>query len=667
MQYLETTPPAVLDKLGVYVIDKSLFSTGISLNNRRLDQIGKKRQLTPIPENILKEADEGLLFMQLVKDISDELDVDVLCHKILRNVSILTKSDRGSLFLVRGTGDQKYLVSRLFDVTQTTTFEEIIARNKPEIQIPFGKGIAGIVAQTKEAINIPEAYNDPRFNKEVDIKTGYRTHSILCMPVLDNNAECIAVAEIINKCNGRPHDYSQKDVDVFRRYLMFCGIGLTNAHMFEVSLTEFRRNQILLNLARHIFTEQTNLEKLIEKILRDAQKLVGSDRSAVFLLKHFEESYDGFTDYIGVPNYDYSYVDDDGCEREYKHVDAVAFSTVFDMKTIEDGERAYTVSSDIKQSPCVALAREVVVSKKAMHMTPFQMQYKFARSDFARDGDIQLCILTVPIFNSRNHIIGVMQQKSSKPAFEEGHEKLIDAFSVFTGLGIHNCIMYEHVCKLMAKQKVSLEIMSYHASASPDETQLLIKSEIPEAHHWNLYSFMMDDIDLDEFELAMASVRMFLESKVLTKYKVSYNVLCRWVLSVKKNYRPVIYHNWRHAFNVSQSIFAMLYTGQMIEQFDDLEVFGFLVACLCHDLDHRGQNNAFQVKIESALADLYSTSVMEHHHFNQCVMLLHTEGNNIFATMCSSDYRTVLCHVEHFILSTDLLLFFQKRAEFFGN
>lgn len=49
-------------------------------------------------------------------------------------------------------------------------------------------------------------------------------------------------------------------------------------------------------------------------------------------------------------------------------------------------------------------------------------------------------------------------------------------------------------------------------------------------------------------------------------------MLCRWVLSVKKNYRPVKYHNWRHALNVAQTMFAMLKTGKMERFMTDLEV-----------------------------------------------------------------------------------------------
>lgn len=71
-----------------------------------------------------------------------------------------------------------------------------------EIIIPWGVGIAGAVAQTKEIINIKEAYQDPRFNCEIDLKTGYKTNSILSMPICNYEGDVIGVAQIINKTNG---------------------------------------------------------------------------------------------------------------------------------------------------------------------------------------------------------------------------------------------------------------------------------------------------------------------------------------------------------------------------------------------------------------------------------------------------------------------------------
>ena len=80
------------------------------------------------------------------------------------------------------------------------------------------------------------------------------------------------------------------------------------------------------------------------------------------------------------------------------------------------------------------------------------------------------------------------------------------------------------------------------------------------------------------------------------------------------------------------------------------QIFGLLVACLCHDLDHRGTNNSFQSKVVSPLAILYSTSTMEHHHFDQCVMILNSAGNNIFQVNCRLDlwpHVYTICHTSY--------------------
>lgn len=58
--------------------------------------------------------------MELIRDVANELDIDILCHKILVNVALLTNADRGSLFLAKGTPSSKVLVAKLFDVTQNT-------------------------------------------------------------------------------------------------------------------------------------------------------------------------------------------------------------------------------------------------------------------------------------------------------------------------------------------------------------------------------------------------------------------------------------------------------------------------------------------------------------------------------------------------------------------
>ena len=123
-----------------------------------VDGMVMRKKAKQISRQALMAMGETEMFMELIRDIASELDVNVLCHKILRNVSVLTGSDRGSLFLVRGSKDNRFLVSKLFDVTENSTLEESLHTDETEIKVPFGKGIAGTVALTKETIIIKEAY-----------------------------------------------------------------------------------------------------------------------------------------------------------------------------------------------------------------------------------------------------------------------------------------------------------------------------------------------------------------------------------------------------------------------------------------------------------------------------------------------------------------------------
>ena len=126
-------------------------------------------------------------------------------------------------------------------------------------------------------------------------------------------------------------------------------------------------------------------------------------------------------------------------------------------------------------------------------------------------------------------------------------------------------------------------------------------------------------------------------------------------MTVRRNYREVAYHNWSHGFHVANSTYAMLKSAPTT--FRPLEVslillsdilisdisksLAMFIGALCHDLDHRGFNNKFMVDIGSPLAAIYSTSTMEHHHFNMTVNILQVEQNNIFKKLSSDEYKQV--------------------------
>jgi hypothetical protein len=65
---------------------------------------------------------------------------------------------------------------------------------------------------------------------------------------------------------------------------------------------------------------------------------------------------------------------------------------------------------------------------------------------------------------------------------------------------------------------------------------------------------------------------MFIDMDFTGRFHIEYNVLCRWLVSVRKNYRPVAYHNWRHAFNVAQMMFAILHNTQWWKRLGEVKL-----------------------------------------------------------------------------------------------
>lgn len=92
-----------------------------------------------------------------------------------------------------------------------------------------------------------------------------------------------------------------------------------------------------------------------------------------------------------------------------------------------------------------------------------------------------------------------------------------------------------------------------------------------------------------------------------------------------------------------------------------LDKLALLIAALCYDLDHHGTDNRFQQLSLSPLAQLYSSSMLERHHFNQCIMLLTLDGCDLLTRLPQMQYSACIRTVEQCILATDLQRHFQAR------
>ena len=123
------------------------------------------------------------------KMINSTLDLERLLSLILDVALENTYAEAGTIYIVEQ--DKQELWSKVTDCD-----------TKIEIRLPFGRGIAGTVAESGETVNIPDAYKDSRFNQGIDEQTGFRTKSILCMPMRNKSGDIIGVFQILNKKRG---------------------------------------------------------------------------------------------------------------------------------------------------------------------------------------------------------------------------------------------------------------------------------------------------------------------------------------------------------------------------------------------------------------------------------------------------------------------------------
>jgi putative ABC transport system ATP-binding protein len=138
---------------------------------------------------------------------------DQTLEAVTLKICELLHADRGTIFIVDEEAGR--LRSR---IAHTDRAEPLV------IEIPINSGIAGHVATTGETQNIPDPYNHPKFNPAVDRETGYRTHSILCMPIYDRDKKVFAVAQLLNKDGNNP--FTQQDEAAFRHYAEPLGVIL---------------------------------------------------------------------------------------------------------------------------------------------------------------------------------------------------------------------------------------------------------------------------------------------------------------------------------------------------------------------------------------------------------------------------------------------------------
>ena len=247
---------ALTDVLGRIASAKSLRGSQLQLEERF--RVGDQRR------NALMES---------ARMLANRMGMEELFAAVMLHAKDLMDVDRSTLFMVDRVRQCMYT---------------IVADGAEPITIPWGSGLAGAAYLTGKVVNVPDAYRDTRFNREIDIKNGYRTKSVLCYPIQNSRDEVIAVIQLINKANGLK--FNALDEELVAAFCAQLAVSIENVlaidemHKAEtVAKHQQRRMSKFLDVCGQMVQAGLPVHELCERMQSAAIECTDSTGAALFI------------------------------------------------------------------------------------------------------------------------------------------------------------------------------------------------------------------------------------------------------------------------------------------------------------------------------------------------------------------------------------------------
>jgi K+-sensing histidine kinase KdpD len=229
-------------------------------------------QLMELKKQLERKQLEMRSMQQIGKALSSVLNRDKLLILIMDEVTKLIGAERGTLYIV--------------DQEKGEIWSKIAQKAEiREIRLKIGVGISGYVAKTGDTINIRDAYSDKRFDPTTDKKTGYKTRSILCMPIYEpvkdekQKANIIAVLQLLNKIDGH---FTEEDEDLLTSLGSQIAISLANSRLYSILEDRLNELDLMYTLEREL-SSTAGLDDLLQRILDLLAKSLAAEHSIMLL------------------------------------------------------------------------------------------------------------------------------------------------------------------------------------------------------------------------------------------------------------------------------------------------------------------------------------------------------------------------------------------------
>lgn len=407
-------------------------------------------------KNVTRDVEDKLRVVNqtlgMLDSLLDSQGFDAILNEMLQSITLKTgellNADRSTIYL-------------LDDEKEPSELWSIVAKdekgNNLELRFPSTAGIAGEVATFKKVVNIGfDFYDDPRSAtaKKMDQKTGYRTFSMLAMPLInEDTGELVAVVQLINKLklDHEPHarleekidscGFTAEDEQVFREFAPSIRLILESSKSFYAATQRQRAASALMNAVQALSQSSLNLDDTLGRVMDQAKGLMNADRSTLWLI---DEDKDQLWTKIPI----------NGNLQEIRIPRTAGFAGM----VAQSGEHLL-IPFDVYDDPRAVTAKET--DKKTGYRT--------------------CSMLCMPVFNADGKLIGVTQLINKKkqgdyPPYDSAHWpdapeqwkasfnrndlEFMKAFNIQAGVALQNAKLFAEVKQQEQRQKDMLRCLT---------------------------------------------------------------------------------------------------------------------------------------------------------------------------------------------------------------
>ncbi len=362
-----------------------------------LSQLSDRDQVA-FAEKVGRVLNRTSALLEVSRKVTEDLSLDKMLPKMVEVISDFIEAERATVFL----HDQahKELFSRVAQ-----------GELNFEIRLSDESGLVGDCFHRGESFIVNDPYSDPRFNAETDLKSGFRTRSVLCSPIIHKGG-VIGVLQVLNRRSGQ---FDQADVMTLEAIAQHASLGFENARLYDQVNRARSKEQRLFDVTTAL-SQELQLKPLLIKVMEAVTSFLDADRSTLFL---------------------------------------------YDEKSGELWSQVAQGTSEIRFQSHLGIAGSVFMTGEVVNISDAYQDDRFNPSFDQKTGYLTRSILCIPIMNKASARLGVIQViNKNEGTFTSADERSLRAFAAQASIAIENAQLFEQVMAVKRYNEAVLESMS---------------------------------------------------------------------------------------------------------------------------------------------------------------------------------------------------------------